>query len=194
MKRWTSQLFPLILLSLLAGLSFWLEQAVQLPEPRRDGKERHDADAVVENFTVRRFTEDGQIKYRLDSPHMVHFGDDESSLMRYPKLVYFRPDAPTMTLTGHNAFTTKGGEVAFFWEQVEARRAATETRPEMVAHTPDLTALTDDGQAFTDSEVEINQGPSWVKGTGLRLDNNTSVMTLQSRVTGLYFSPRKTTP
>lgn len=62
MKNWQGQLFPIVLLALLAGLSFWLQSAVNVEESRRDGKLRHDPDAIVDNFTVRRFDADGQIK------------------------------------------------------------------------------------------------------------------------------------
>ena len=57
----------------------------------------------------------------------------------------------------------------------------------MLARTPDLTVMTDDGTAFTKSPVEINQGPSWLKGIGMDIDNNNSTFALQSNVTGLLY-------
>lgn len=190
MKRWSGQLYPLVLLGLLAALSFWLERAVDLPEGRHDGKQRHDPDAYVENFTVRRLNADGQPQYHLVSPRMQHYPDDDSSLISEPRLTYFRPQAPIMTLSGRNAYVTSGGEVVHFWENVVATRAPTRERPEMVARMPDLTVRPDDGTGFTDSPVEITEGRSWIKGTGMHLDNNESTLSLQSQVTGLYFRPR----
>ena len=54
MKHWPSQLFPVIVLLILAGLSFWLQSTVDRGETKNDGKFRHDPDATAENFTVRR--------------------------------------------------------------------------------------------------------------------------------------------
>lgn len=190
MKRWSGQLFPIALLSLLAALSFWLEHAVDLPEGKHDGKQRHDPDAFVENFVVRRLNVDGVLQYRLTAPRMQHYPDDDSSLLIQPNLIYYRPDAPDMTLTSKNAYSTSKGEVVLFWDNVVATRAATAERPEMVARMPDLTVQPDDGIGFTGSPVEITEGRSWMKGVGMHLDNNESTLVLQSQVTGLYYKPK----
>lgn len=190
MKRWSGQTFPLVLLGLLAALSFWLEYSVDLPEPRRDGKVRHDPDTFVENFQIHKMNAQGVLQYRLTSPHMEHFPDDDSSLLTQPKLDYYRPNASDMTLTGKNGYVTAGGETVFFWDDVVATRAATPERPLMVTRMPDLTVQPDVGIAFTASPVEITQGRSWIKGTGMNLDNNTSVLTLNSQVTGTHYQTK----
>ena len=55
MRFGSSQLFVIVLLALLAGLSFWLQRAVAPVETVNDGKMRHDPDAIAENFLVRQF-------------------------------------------------------------------------------------------------------------------------------------------
>jgi lipopolysaccharide export system protein LptC len=192
MKHWPSQLFPLILLGLLAGLSFWLQKSVAPEETRIDGKLRHDPDAYAENFIARRFDETGQLKYRLTGPYMVHYPDDDTSELTSPKLVSYRHESPPMTITAKHAKVTAKGETVFLWDDVVATRAATAERPEMVARMPDLTAQPDRGFAFTNSAVEVTQGRSWVKGVGAELDNKASTLVLQSQVTGLYIRPRTT--
>ena len=190
MRRSSGQLFPVLLLALLAGLSFWLERAVELPEPKRDGKLRHDPDTFVENFTVKRFDVDGILQYRLVSPHMLHYADDDSSLFTKPRLTYYRPGAPDMVLVGGQGYASSKGETVHFWDDVVATRAATAERVEMVARMPDLTVQPDAGTAFTDSPVEVTQGQSWMKGVGMNLDNNTSTFALHSQVTGYYLRPK----
>jgi len=190
MKHWPSQLFPVVLLALLAGLSFVLQRAVNQEEPKQDGKLRHDPDAIAENFVARRFDESGQVKYRLTAPYLVHFPDDDSSEIKSPVLVSYRPSAPPVEITGKNARITAKGETVYVWDNVSIVRAATPERPEMVARMPDLTAHPEAGTAFTNSPVEITQGQSWIKGVGANLDNNTSMLVLQSQVTGMYIRPR----
>lgn len=192
MKHWQSQLFPILLVALLAGLSFWLQSAVNDDETRRDGNQRHDPDAIVDNFTVRRFDANGQVKYRLTAPYLEHFPDDDSSELRSPTLLSYRPDAPPMTFTALNAKVSAKGETVFLWDQVSVSRAATADRPEMRARMPDLTVQPDAGIAFTNSPVEITMGQSWIKGVGAHLDNNDSTLVLQSQVTGVYIRPGKT--
>jgi len=191
MKSWPSQTFPLLLLGLLAGLSFWLEHAIDMPEARRDGKLRHDPDTIVERFTVRRIDSQGALQYRLHSPYMEHYPDDDSSFIRQPRLIYYRPNAPQMTLSGEQARATSGGESVYLWGGVTVTRAATPTRQEMVVRSPDLTIRPDDGTASTDSPAEITEGRSWMKGIGMDVDNNQSTFALRSQVTGLLFRTRQ---
>ena len=190
MKLGASQLFTIILLALLAGLSFWLERAVAPVEARHDGKSRHDPDSIGENVQVRQFDAEGRLKYRLMAPYSEHFPDDDSSELKKPVLTQYRPDAAPVTVSGDNARVTSKGKVVFLWDDVKVVRAATADRPEAVARMPDLTVQPEDGTAFTQSAVEITEDKSWVKGVGMRLDNNTSTFELQSQVTGLYY-PRR---
>lgn len=192
MKRYSGQFFPILLLGFLAGLSYWLERAVDLPDAKHDGKRHHNPDAIAENFNVRRFNIDGDLQYLLVSPKMFHFPDDDSSRLINAKLTYYRP-GPDMTIFGKEALVTAKGETVYLTEEVVATRAPTVDRPELVATMPDLTVYPDAGTAHTDSPVEITQGPTWIKGVGLSLDNNTSVINLHSQVTGLIFR-NKTTP
>ena len=190
MRFGSNQLFVVVLLALLAGLSFWLQRAVTPVEIVRDGKLRHDPDAMAENFLVRQFDEKGRVKYRLTAPYMMHFPDDDSSELKSPTLIHYRPDAAPLTLSGKNARVTSKGQTVFLWDDVKAVRAATPARPEMVARMPDLTVQPDDGIAFTGSPVVITEDKSWVKGVGMHLDNKTSTFVLQSQVTGLSY-PRR---
>ncbi len=192
MKHWPSQLFPIIILSVLAGLTFWLQSAIDLGNDKHDGKLRHDPDGIAENYVVRRFDESGLVKYRLTGPHMVHYPDDDSSELRSPTLVSYRPDAPQITVTSKFAKVTSKGEVAYLWDDVRITRAATPEQQELVARMPDLTVQTEAGFAFTNSPVEITQGQSWVTGVGAQIDNNKSTFVLQSQVKGQYIRPRST--
>ena len=190
MKLGANQLFTIALLASLAGLSFWLERIVAPVETRPDGKLRHDPDSIAENLLVRQFDEEGRVKYRLTAPYLEHFPDDDASELKKPTLTQYRPDAAPVTVPGANARVTSKGEVVFLWDDVKVVRAATVDRPEAVARMPDLTVHPDDGIAFTQSPVEITEDKSWVKGVGMRLDNNTSTFELQSQVTGLSY-PRR---
>ncbi|MDR2188852.1 MAG: LPS export ABC transporter periplasmic protein LptC [Azonexus sp.] len=189
MKNWQGQLFPIILAALLAALSFWLQNVVDVAEPKRDGNLRHDPDAIAENFIVRRFDAEGRVKYRLTSPWLEHYPDDDSSELRSPTLVNFRPDGPPLTLSAQNARVSAEGETVFLWDDVNAVRAADADRPELRFRSPYLTAQPDLGTAFTNSPVEITQGQSWLKGIGARIDTHLSTFVLQSQVTGVYINP-----
>lgn len=190
MKHWPSHLFPVILLGLLAALSFWLQKTVDRNEMPKSKVIRHDPDATVENFVARRFDENGKVKYRLISPFMMHFADDDSSELELPTLVSYRPDAPPVTISGKHARVTTQGEVIYIWDSVVINRAATQDRPAMTGTMPELIVQPNLGTAFTNSPVEITQDKSWIRGVGMQIDNNSATFVLQSQVTGLYFKTR----
>jgi lipopolysaccharide export system protein LptC len=190
MKHWHSHFLPIVVLTVLAALSFWLQSTVDRGETKNDGKFRHDPDATAENFTVRRFNQKGKIKYRLAAPYLVHYPDDDSSELRSPILTTYREEGSQIVVVGDHAKVTSKGGTIYLWDNVSVTRAAMPDRPEMVARMPDLTAEPDAGIAFTSSPVEITQGQSWVKGVGAHLDNNTSTLILQSQVRGLLIRPR----
>ena len=190
MKMGSTQLFAIALLSVLAALGFWLQSALQPPEVRNDGKLRHDPDSMAENFLVRQFDDRGRVKYRLTAPYMEHYPDDDSSKVDRPKLEYFRPMRPMLTLTADQAQVTSKGEQVDLKGNVRGVRAKTAQRSEMVALTPELTVRPNEGIAYTDRPVEIREDKSWVKGVGMRLDNNLSTIELKSQVTGMSY-PRR---
>ena len=190
MKFASSQIFALVLLALLAGVTFWLQKVTAPVEAVRDGKFRHDPDAMAEKVTVRTFDEGGRVKYRLTAPYMEHFPDDDSSELKSPVLTQFRPDGVTVTMSGNNARVTSQGDTVFLWDDVKAVRSETRDRAAMVARMPDLTVQPDAGTAFTNSPVEITEDRSWAKGVGMQVDNNASTFVLQSQVTGMSY-PRR---
>ena len=192
MKHWPSQLFPVIVLTILAALSFWLQSTVDRGETKSDGKLRHDPDAMADNFVVRRFDQTGHVKYRLTGPRFVHFPDDDTSEVSSPTLISYRPGTPsvTVTVTGDHAKVTAKGETVFLWDNVILTRTGTPERPEMVARMPELTAHPEAGTAFTGSGIEITQGQSRLTAVGAKIDNNNLTLVLQSQVRGQYIQPR----
>lgn len=190
MKHWPSQLFPIVVLALLAGLTFWLQKIVDRDALHSNGKLRHDPDAMAENFTLRHFDHEGRVKYRLIGPYMTHYADDDTSELKLPVLHAYRPGAPDITISSRQAKVTSKGETVYMWDDVVLTRAGEAGRPEMVARMPYLTARPNAGLAFTSSPVEITQGASWIKGIGMEIDNNTSTLVLQSQVRGTYIRSR----
>ena len=188
MKPGLGSAFPLLVLGILAGLSFWLEQATEVPLIKNDGKTRHDPDTLVDNLAVHRFGPDGVLKYKLIAAHMEHYPDDESSRVLSPRLTSYRPGSPDVLLTGKQALVTQEGKHVLVQENVVITRAAFADRAELVARTEELTVLPDAGQAFNQHPVHITQGESWMKGVGVQVDNNQGTFSLQSQVTGEYFA------
>lgn len=59
MKLRSQTVFPIALLLLLVGLTFWLKRASEAEGLFSDSLLRHDPDYFAEDFTVRRFDKTG---------------------------------------------------------------------------------------------------------------------------------------
>ena len=87
MRTRVAHLLPLVLMLFLAALTLWLQYAV-LGDSGGDAKPAsHDPDAIVENFAVQRLDESGKLRYTFSAPKMVHFSDDGSGEVIYPRIV-----------------------------------------------------------------------------------------------------------
>ncbi|MDR1890435.1 MAG: LPS export ABC transporter periplasmic protein LptC [Zoogloeaceae bacterium] len=179
-------LFPLLLMMTLAGLVYWLEISTEPLPPKADANLRHDPDATAEKFTVLRYGPDGRLHYQLVADYMEHYPDDDSSLIQTPRLTNYRPQSPDVTLIGKSALVTEEGKRVLVQENVVLTRAAFAGRPALVARTPELTVLPDEGKAFNQHPVQITQGDSWINGVGLQMDNNLGTFVLQKQVRGAY--------
>lgn len=181
MKNWGSALFPLSLLLTLAALTFWLRYASELPDARRDGKYRHDPDYIVNDATLRKLDNTGQLVYTLKAPEIRHYPDDDSSEVSQPHLVHLNPKKPTLTMNADTAHISSKGEQVDLHGNVRVHRAATAKDAEMILTTPQLTVLPDEEKAYTKHPVLITQGNSWIKGIGLRMDNRAQTYLLEAQ-------------
>ena len=181
MKQWGSALFPIGILLVLAGLTFWLRYASELPGTRHDGQFRHDPDYIVSDATLRKIDQTGRLQYTLKATDIRHYPDDDSSELLRPNLVYLSAKKPTVTMSAERGHLSKDAEQVDLYGNVRITRAATAKDPELVAMTPELTVLPDDEKAFTRQPVLITQGKSWVKGVGMQVDNRAQTYVLESQ-------------
>lgn len=196
MKHWGSALFPLTLLLVLAGLTFWLRYATELPELRHDGKTRHDPDYIVAGATLRKLDPAGVLTYTLKATEIRHFPDDDTTDLLKPDVIYLQDKKPPTTLSAERGHMNKAGKQVDLYGDVRIRREASGKELEMTAFTPELTVLPDDEKAFTKSPVLITKGNSWLKGVGLQVDNRAQTYLIESQAVAVLESKsaKKKTP
>jgi lipopolysaccharide export system protein LptC len=181
MKQWGSALFPLGLLLALAGLTFWLRYATEMPEERRDGKNRHDPDYIISDASLRKTDQTGRLQYTLNATDIRHYPDDDSTDMISPNLVYLYVNRPSVTILAERGHSNKDGQQIDLYGDVRITREASAKAEAMNGFTPQLTVLPDDEKAFTKSPVLITQGQSWVKGIGMQVDTRAQTYVLESQ-------------
>jgi len=188
LERFSSALFPIALLGCLTAATFWLAKTIQLPTPDQSGKFRHDVDYFIDDFTMSRIDKQGVLRHVVTAKHMEHYPDTEESFLAMPVAKFLKPGRPAVTMSGDKGHMNSDGSEVILTDNVRVVRDPSKEREALIATAPDLTILPDAETAHTASPVEVVQGKSWVKGTGLQVDNATMHTLLESRVTGQFAS------
>ncbi|MBL0142712.1 MAG: LPS export ABC transporter periplasmic protein LptC [Betaproteobacteria bacterium] len=173
-----SSWLPLGILGLLVALTWWLDQLVQPKGIRADAKLRHDPDLIVENFSARKFGEDGRTLYTLTARKMVHYPDDDSALMDKLALESFEPGQPRVTVASDKGRLLEGGDKIWFEGNVVLVREADERYEASTVTTERLLVLPDAGVARTTGPVLMVNPEARVEASGLELNNQTRILKL----------------
>ena len=184
---------PLILLALLAALTFWLDRKVQPGVRSADGKSRHDPDFIMEGFSAVQMNPDGTRRYALSARRLVHFPDDNSTDLETPRLVYFDYERAPVSVRSETASATRGGDDVYFHGNVQVVRSAFDGNPELGLFTSYLHVIPDRDFAQTDKPVRIVEGNSTANAVGLEFDNSKRQFRLLSEVKANYAIPPRTT-
>ncbi len=181
---------PLILLALLATMSFWLDRKVQPPGHRPDGSTRHDPDFIIEGFSAVKMNPDGTRRYALAAKRMVHFPDDNSTQLELPRLVYFDYERAPVAIRSETAESVQGGDDVFFRDDVQIIRSAYASNAELGIFTSFLHVIPDQDLAKTDKPVRMVEGNSTASSVGLEFNNVTREIKLLSEVKASYATPK----
>jgi lipopolysaccharide export system protein LptC len=183
--------FPLLLLALLAAMTFWINRIVQPQTYAGNGSGRHDPDFIVDNVSAMTMGPDGNIKHTLAAVRMIHYPDDDTTHLQMPKFVSLTSPKAPMTITSREALVSKEGENVFFNDNVRVTRSAYADKSELVMVTSYLHVIPDKDIAKTDRPVTITDANTIVNSIGLELNNKTRILKLESQVRGRYEISKK---
>ena len=188
--RRASNLLPLLIVLFLAGLTLWLRFAVEPPGAVESGKNRHDPDAVADNFTLTRLNTAGKASYVLNARRMAHFPGADSTELEAPKFSR-RGEGPALRISADRGTLDHESEDAKFYGNVMLVREGVGNRDELRLRTEYLHVLARGDILRTDQAVTINEGRSVITAVGMELNKQTRKFTLLSHVRGSFEPPRK---
>jgi len=185
-----SNLFPLVLMALLAALTYWLDQAVQTPSVASNALLRHDPDYIAEQLLATRMDTQGRIKSTLRSERLVHYPDDDTTEIKAPRFISYAKNTP-VTITSRTGLVSSNGEHLYFRDDVRVVRAPYGDRSEMVINTDYLHVLPDDNIAKTDRPVTITDAAMVVNAVGMEMNSETRILLLNMQVKGTYYDAKR---
>ena len=178
--------FPIGLLAVLAALSYWLGVVAAADPVDIGGRFRHDPDTIIRQFDGVSYDEKGNRKAGLRGTELQHFPDDESSVIQRPFMRRFSLSGEPSTVSANQAVVNSDGSEVDLTGDVKAFRPAQGGKAAITLTAPHMHVLVDEERARTPGFARIQQGSSWISGTGFDADNVTQVFNFHGNVTGTY--------
>lgn len=177
---------PLLPLIGLLGFTYWLNQIAKTEAGKPGGDKRHDPDAIVENFSALELNERGVPHFTIAAKKMLHYPDDDSTILEAPHLTSLSAERPAIHATAKRGVISSKGDEVFLHEEVEVLREASLSQNELRIHTEYMHFVPDRELADTDRPVTILEANNVVQATGLELDNRARTLKLLAQVRSRY--------
>ena len=182
--------FPIVLAIMLALLTFWISQTVEEQGPKLDGSNRHDPDYTMNNFVTTQTDEQGQLRYILAAAEMLHYPDDDSTVLQRPRFTQYAVNKPYTQIEALRGYISSNGEEVQLVDNVKIVRQAFEGKGEMQVLSEKLWIYPQQDLVKTDAPVTIKQAPKTViTAVGMVYDKKAQTVTLLNRVKVHYERP-----
>jgi lipopolysaccharide export system protein LptC len=172
----------LVLLSALAGGSYWLALRARLLDPVAKTA-KHEIDYYATEFEMVRMDDQGHPYYRLGAKRMEHYADDDSTDLARPSITSLSPDKPVVHITGRTGDVSSGGDLVHLDGDVKLIREATTTDPGLVADSAHMTVLPDENIAKTNTPVHAVHGGSTMDGDSMWFSDTDHLLKLNDGAT-----------
>ncbi|OYY94221.1 MAG: LPS export ABC transporter periplasmic protein LptC [Hydrogenophilales bacterium 28-61-23] len=176
---------PLGLALILALLGMWLNQVAERPVMVDDSGFTHEPDYIVENFDAMAFDLRGRPRHRLVAERMMHYMDDDTTVLEQPVLVSLDPEIP-MEVRSRRAQMSADGKQVYFLNQVHVLRRGMNGEMPMTLDTEYLHVTPDDRIMRTDKFVTLRQGASLISANQMLVDDVNKLLTLSAGVKGTH--------
>jgi lipopolysaccharide export system protein LptC len=179
--------FGLITLLLVGGLlamgSLWLLEVVRRAgvESARSVK-RTAPDYYVDNFNYVRMSENGEAQYNISGKRMVHDPVTDTHLIDQPVVHSLATERPPMNASADRARVDSNSDKVYLYDHVQMDRPATPKADYFHLDTDYMLMLVDEEIMQTDRPVHMVLGKSVLNGTGMKYNNASGTLRLDSRV------------
>ena len=184
---------PLAVLIILAALTYWLNQFVQLSAARGDGNKRHDPDLIVESFTAQALGETGELQYTVKAAKLAHFPDDDSSAMETVVFTALHPSLPPVVAIAPRGRLRAGVDEVIMEGGVLVTSERSEKYPPLKLATPSINIFPEKNLVLASEGVRVDSPTSQLTAKKMELNSLTRRVLLEhGRIT--YLQPQRKIP
>ncbi|MDH5599860.1 MAG: LPS export ABC transporter periplasmic protein LptC [Gammaproteobacteria bacterium] len=185
-------LTALLLIILLAVVSGWIFESIDIKPGTKEKKVRHTPDYFLKNFTSTTMNDRGEPAYKIKAQHLEHYPDNSMKLQQ-PFFTFYNNNKITWTAKADKAQTLNNNEIIHLNGNVILNQEFHSKTKEVPVHlkADQLTIDTEKNIAHTQSKIKLNKGKSYIQANGIRADLNKNRIEFLSNTRSHYVLPAK---
>lgn len=180
---------PLVVLLVLAGLSFWIERSVQIPANGREADLR-DPEGIMENFQALRTDVNGKPEYRLAARKLRHYSSSKLTELESPHFIFLDPQTGAVDARSKEATVSPDGSEVDLRGDVVVVRAALPGQSALTLRTARLIVFPDRKLLRAPGPVVAQDDTVNVRAGGMEYNADQRAIRLTGRVQTRYLSGR----
>ena len=181
MRDTISTYLPLLLMFLLALVTWWLARNAPQPEPPRvEGAPRHDPDYAMTGVLLQRFDAAGRLRLEVVGDQLRHFPDDDTIEVDNVRIRAFGRDDRLTLASARRAVTTSKADELRLEGGAQVRSDAVQADQQDIEFASEFLHLFVEARRVrTHLPVTLRVGTSDVRAAGLEYTEEPQVMQLQ---------------
>ena len=184
MPRRNAALFTaLILAALLTG---WIAQQLRSETPPARDASGHRPDFFLDDFELVTHNEDGRPVRHLNAPRLVHYRDDDSTEIEWPRARLLTAAGTAWEARSTRGWVSAKGEHIRLDGDVQLQRPGSEHQPPVALTTQRLWMIPEDDYLETDRPVTLYSEDWTVEARGMRAWIREGRLHLISQVRGTH--------
>jgi lipopolysaccharide export system protein LptC len=128
----------------------------------------------------------GVPRYHLDVKRMLHFMDDDTTMLEAPRFVRDGPDVPWVEASAERGKVSSKGEIVYLIDNVHMRQESRTGGLPIEVSTQYLEVMPNEDRVATDRPVVVRQGTSRLSGNAMQADGRARTFGMDGRVKGYY--------
>ena len=178
---------PLLVLLLLAALSFWIERSVQtIANGNATGET--DPEGIMENFDALRTDPTGRPQYRLSAKKLKHYTGSKRTELESPHFVLLDPNSSEVSAVSQQATVSSDGNEVDLRGEVKILRAAGAGQSALTIQTARLIVFPERKLLRSPGPVEIQDATLNLRAGAMEYNAVQRLIKLTGRVQARYIS------
>lgn len=189
MKSRGTWFFPLILATVMGGISFWLDRVSQI-ETVPIELNPHEPKYRINGIHGERFDSQGLLSERLSATSAWQLPTQPVVYIDNPQLMLLAHGKPLYQVSSTSAQYDTDSRQVVFLDKVLLYKSATANQAEAMLRTDKLTVDTQSQTAHTDASVDYRYGLSEGSAVGFEYNKDKGFLNLSSRIKAIIYDPK----